>query len=116
MVTNEDIPDTTLVGAWIGKDNGYAFDTKQADNISSINAVDGKFNTFAEKGAYVLGVTNNSIAPLAAQAWYYEMPSYAKAYWLQADLDMEGFIAGAQYTNISYSETGNKAAIPEARN
>jgi len=106
VLINEDIPDTTLVGAWIGKSNGYADDT--GPNIGSVTAAGGKFNTFAKDGAYMAGVTNNSWAPLTAQAWYYGLQSYSKAYWLQADLDMDGILAGAQYTDISYDTTGDK--------
>jgi len=107
VLINEDIPDTTLVGAWIGKSNGYA-DDESGSNIGNLASVGGKFNTFAKDGAYMAGITNNSIAPLTAQAWYYDLQSYSKAYWLQADLDMEGIIAGAQYTNIGYSTAGDK--------
>jgi len=107
VVINEDIPDTTLVGAYIGKSNGFTSDPNSGANIGSITSAGGKFNSFYD-GAYMAGVTNNSFAPLTAQAWYYDLQSYSKAYWLQADLDMEGIIAGAQYTNISYDTVGDK--------
>ncbi len=107
VVINEDIPDTTLVGAYIGKSNGFSSDINTSANIGSLTSAGGKFNSFYN-GLYMAGVTNNSFKPLTAQAWYYDMQSYSKSYWLQADLDMDGFIAGAQYTNISYSTTGDK--------
>jgi len=122
VLMNQDIPDTTLIAAWIGKSNGIADDrgtntitvtdpqdalgggtapfSYNAGNIGYVTAVDGKFSTFAKNGAYALGAINNSFEPLTAKAWYYEVPSLAQAYWLQADLDMEGILAGVQYVDI----------------
>lgn len=105
VVINEDIPGTTLMGAWIGKSNGSGdSDTTgpaAPDDIrGSMTGVDGKFNTFAANGAYVVGAINNSWEPLTAKAYYYGMTSFADAYWLQADLSMEGISAGVQYANI----------------
>lgn len=102
VIVNEDIPSTTVTAAWIGKSNGFASDTDTAANLGSITSAGGKFNSFYN-GAYALGVSNNSFEPLTAQAWYYELPSTATAYWLQADLNMDGILAGAQYTDIDYS-------------
>jgi len=104
VLLNQSISDTTLVAAYVGKSNGSAND--QAGVINSLGAASagyvaegGKFNSFYD-GAYVAGVINNSWKPLTAQAWYYDLRSTAKAYWLQADLDMEGILVGAQYTSI----------------
>ncbi|MHC3994416.1 hypothetical protein ACXWTF_06265 [Thiomicrolovo sp. ZZH C-3] len=95
-ITNTDIPDTTLVGAWVATGNGYSqfllTDTK------------GKFTTIADQGAIAVGAINNSFEPLTAQAWYYELPDAATAYWLQADLSMAGVVAGLQYTAINPNE------------
>lgn len=94
VLVNSDIPDTTIVGAWVGKHNS------ETAGWAVVN--DGaEFNTFGDSGAYALGVVNNSYKPLTAQLWYYELPSFATAYWLQADLEMEGFVAGAQYADLS---------------
>ncbi len=107
VLVNEDIPDTTLVGAWIGKSNGVGVDNADGTPIAgNVVSKGGKFKTIGSDGAGVLGVTNNSIKPLAAQAWYYELPNTAKAYWLQADLDVDGFLAGAQYTTIDMEGAG----------
>ena len=107
MITNQDIPSTTLTAAFIGKSNGYADDTSGA-NVANLTAVGGKFDTFGSNGAVVLGAVNNSFEPLTAQAWYYNMPSDGSAYWLQADLEMGGLSAGLQYTDIGYEATGSK--------
>ncbi len=105
VLVNEDIPDTTLVGMWIGKSNGVGV-ADPATVVGNISSKGGAFKTIGSDGAGVIGVTNNSFKPLAAQAWYYELPNTAKAYWLQADLDMDGFLAGAQYTNIDTEGSG----------
>jgi hypothetical protein len=109
VLINQDLPDTTLVGAWIGKSNGSAAD--QAGIINTLGAASagyvaesGKFNTFAKDGAYAVGAINNSFKPLTAQAWYYDLVSHAQAYWLQADLNMGGILAGAQYASVDVTD------------
>ncbi len=104
VVTNQDIPGTTLVAAYVGKSNGVANETAAA-NIGYVTSVGGKFNSFYD-GAYAFGAINNSFEPLTAAAWYYDVQGTAKAYWLQADLEVEGFMAGLQYTEISSDATG----------
>jgi imipenem/basic amino acid-specific outer membrane pore len=107
VVINQSIPDTTLVGAWVGKSNGSADDISASLTINDISAAQagyvaqgGKFNTFAQDGVYVAGLVNNSIKPLTVQAWYYSLQQMAEAYWLQADVNVEGILAGAQYTQV----------------
>lgn len=107
VVTNEDLPDTKLVGAWIGTSNGTGDDTN-AGNLANVTAVDGNFHTIGTDGMYVAGAINNSYAPLTAQAWYYDIQRVAKAYWLQADLDLDGILAGVQYININSDAAGAK--------
>jgi len=106
VLLNQDLPDTTLIGAWVGKSNGIGDDTSLTSSNGSITGTDGKFNTFANSGAYVMGALNNSWKPLSAQAWYYDLRGLANAYWLQVDLDMEGILFGAQYTNINSNASG----------
>ncbi|MFC2073647.1 hypothetical protein ACFLR3_00200 [Campylobacterota bacterium] len=105
VLINQSIPDTTIVAAWLGKSNGSADDT--AGVLNSIGGAaagyvseGGKFNTFAKDGAYAFGVINNSWKPLTAQAWAYDLQGLAKAYWVQADLDAEGVLAGFQYSRV----------------
>ncbi len=105
LLINEDISDTTLVGAWVGKSNGVGVEDP-ATVDASIMSKGGAFKTIGSDGAAVIGVTNNSVKPLTAQAWYYELPNTANAYWLQADIDMDGLLAGAQYTSIDMEGTG----------
>lgn len=99
VLVNEDIPDTTLIGMWVGKSNGFASDPSAPVN-GSITSSGAQFNTFGTDGAFIIGATNNSFKPVTAQAWYYDMPNTAEAIWAQVDMDMEGVLAGAQYTTI----------------
>lgn len=114
VLINQDIPDTTLVGAWVGKGNGYNVGQGSVATIGYANApavgMDGimgagaKFGTFVEKGAYAAAIVNNSFKPLTAQGWYYNVLDVADAYWLQADINcqlVKGVKIGAQYADIS---------------
>ena len=106
VLINNSLEDTTFVAAWVGKSNGLADDlNRTTTNHAIANAgymsTNGKFNTFAKDGAYVLGVINNSFKPVTAQAWYYSLPNMARAYWLQADFTEDGILAGAQYANVA---------------
>jgi len=113
VVINQDIPDTTVVAAWVGKSNGSdvvnsAKSAATADRDGLLR--DGaKFGTFMDNGAYAIAAVNNSFKPLTAQAWYYNIGMVADAYWLQADIDcqlVKGVKIGAQYANIDPKENG----------
>jgi imipenem/basic amino acid-specific outer membrane pore len=62
---------------------------------------DGDFATYGTDGAYAIAAINNSWKPLTVQAWYYDVSKLAQAYWLQADLNIEGILVGAQYTGLT---------------
>jgi hypothetical protein len=120
VLINQDIPDTTLVGAWVGKGNGVnplgrdldpltagvqsagtINHTIIGDNVVGAHAA---FNTFVNGGAYAAAIVNNSFKPLTAQAWYYNVVNVADAYWLQADWNcqlVKGVKLGAQYADMS---------------
>jgi len=124
VVLNQDIPDTTLVGAWVGKGNGFnavnpvglginntPFGGVGIDGIVGAEAAQ---HTFANDGAYAAAVVNNSFKPLTAQAWYYNVVNVADAYWLQADIAcslVKGLKIGAQYADISPKGALQTAAI-----
>ncbi len=116
VALNTDIPDTTLVGAYVGNGNGneaLTGNTTSQSNVQTLGLAtagivnaNGKFSTFAKNGAYVIGAINNSWKPLTAQAWYYDLTSLATAYWLQADIDagkigVDSLTFGAQYTSTT---------------
>ena len=107
VVINQDIPGTTLVGAYVGNGNGTETFGQNAQGVVNtlglavapvVNA-QGKFTTYGTNGAYAVGAINNSVKPLTVQAWYYQLTQLASAYWLQADLNMDGILAGAQYSS-----------------
>ncbi|MDD2949311.1 MAG: OprD family outer membrane porin, partial [Sulfuricurvum sp.] len=113
VLINQDIPDTTLVGAWVGKGNG-GIHTELAGaavvgaDFGVVNQ-GGTFNTFVLDGAYAAAIVNNSFKPLVAQAWYYNVVDVADAYWLQADWDcqlIKGVKVGVQYADMSPKGTG----------
>ena len=112
VVLNQDIPDTTLVGAYVGNGNGNeAFGENVHSNVQALGLAaagivnaNGEFSTFGTDGAFAAGIVNNSFKPLTVQAWYYDLTRLAEAYWLQADLNMEGILAGAQYTSTKVGD------------
>jgi hypothetical protein len=94
VVVNSDIPNTTLVGAYVGKHNGagQATPTGAANfggNGRTVNVEDnlgGSAFTSFNDGAYAVAAVVNPMDNLTAQAWYYRVTRVADAYWLQADM------------------------------
>jgi hypothetical protein len=114
VLINQDLPDTTLVGAWVGRGNGVnavgGFGNAVQNHTTTSLGIDGYmgdgavFGTFASRGAYVAALINNSFKPLTFQAWYYDVMDIADAYWLQADINcqlVKGLTIGAQYADMS---------------
>ncbi|MDO9304465.1 MAG: porin [Sulfuricurvum sp.] len=102
VVINQDIPDTTLVGAFVGKGNGYGA-------VAAVVNAGAAFDTFVTDGAYAAAIVNNSYKPLTAQAWYYNVSNIADAFWLQADINcklVKGLTIGAQYAELSPKNIG----------
>ena len=103
VLMNTDIPDTTVVGAWVGQGNGLNTINANANSGPGWDYMGKDFGTFASSGAYAVGAINNSFKPLVAQAWYYNVSDVADAYWLQADWDcqlIDGVKVGAQYSKM----------------
>ncbi len=107
VVVNQDLPDTTLVAAYVGAGNGNeTFGQDKRSNVEKLGLANGAvvngngdFSTFGTNGAYAVGVINNSYKPLTAQAWYFQLQSLATAYWLQGDVKVDNILAGLQYTS-----------------
>ncbi len=102
VLINTDLPGTTLVGAYVGGQNGGT--VLAPASIAPVNA-NGTTN-FSQfyNGAYTVGAINNSFEPLTVQAWYYDATRVIQAYWLQADLNLKGIVAGVQYTGQEVQE------------
>jgi hypothetical protein len=114
VLINQDIKDTTLVGAYVGNGNGAeGFGTQALESnvanlglaVGGVVNANGAFETYGSDGAYAVGAINNSFKPVTVQAWYYDVIRVAQAYWLQADLDLDGLMAGAQYSAMDLSDT-----------
>jgi imipenem/basic amino acid-specific outer membrane pore len=112
VLVNQDLPDTTVVLAYVGNGNGNEpFGQDLSSNVAALGLAvggvvngDGDFGTFGTNSAYAAGVVNNSFKPVTAQAWYYNLQSLATAFWVQADLSMEGVLAGIQYTSTTVGD------------
>lgn len=109
------LPDTILAAAWVGKHNGVGLFQDGAKELAAVDANTtfngagrgttvangGTFNTFATEGAYAFAVINKSLPETTLQAWYYNVPQVADAYWLQADSKLMGMLSvGVQYAGM----------------
>lgn len=114
VAINQDIADTTLVAAYIGSSSSGMGDFGTTGAFGGVVATPDKthqgsrFTQFGglSNGAYTVGIINNSFKPLTAQFWYYDVVSTATAMWAQADLDMDGILAGAQYATFEPAASG----------
>jgi hypothetical protein len=113
VAINTDLPDTTLVGAWVGKHNGHG---SWHDAFAGGTASEGghllagspgrtvnmeEFRTFYTDGAFAAGAINKSIPATTLQAWYYNIVNIAEAVWFQADTKVAGMVTlGAQYAQL----------------
>ena len=89
VVINSDIPDTTLVGAYVAKSNGTGGNTVGLINL-------GQFNDMAggalPSGAYMLTVANKSLKQVPITLSYYSLPDVAggeegSAIWADVQVD-----------------------------
>ena len=121
VLINQDIPDTTVVAAYVGGSNGANGNTVQnAQNGTTPftgyrtyndGAANAGLPVVGGAGAYAVAVVNNSFKPLTAQAWYYNVNQVANAFWLQADLKCKkipGLLVGAQYTEMKLKNNVTK--------
>ncbi len=122
VAINQDLPDTTLVGAYVGQSNSQSVNSWNAASYRPTGGViqtPANGTTFDQfyKGAYAIAAINNSFKPVVAQVWYFNastavnLPNATstatanvlngvETYWLQADLNMNGILAGIQYNNL----------------
>lgn len=105
VLLNNDLPDTTLVAAYVGKHNGVGLlqDNVRTDHAGrgSTVAQGGTFSNFGTEGAYAAGAINKSIPNTTVQAWYYNVSAVADAFWLQADAKVMDMVTiGVQYAGM----------------
>jgi imipenem/basic amino acid-specific outer membrane pore len=125
VFTNTDLPQTTLVGAFVGRHNGHGSFvalnptggvepapigtdgcTCIAEGGVLLAGSPGRtvnmngFRKLYTEGAYTVGAINKSIPATTLQAWYYAIPETATATWLQADTKVAMVTLGAQYATM----------------
>ena len=113
VAVNNDITDTTLVGAWVGRSNIAGASTVNVANIG-----DGYSQFLTGEGAYAFGAVTKLIPTVTAQAWYYIAPSTANVAWLQAETEVAGFSLGGQYGMLDGADNsdGNVFAVKAGYN
>jgi len=121
VAVNNDIQETTLVAAWVGRSNVAGAMTVLASGISndgftSFGALNGN-----DEGAYAFGAVTSAIPGVTAQGWYYVVPSVANVGWVQADGEYAGFGLGGQYVYTDanaaiFADTGSAFAVKAGYN
>jgi len=106
VAVNNDITDTTLVGAWVGRSNIAGGSTVNVANIG-----DGYSQFLTSEGAYAFGAVTKLIPTVTAQAWYYIAPSTANVAWLQAETEVAGFSLGGQYGMLDGADNSDGNAV-----
>ena len=106
VAVNNDVVDTTLVAAWVGRSNIAGGRTVNARNIGN-----GFSNFLTKEGAYAFGAVTKLIPTVTAQAWYYIAPGAANVGWLQAETEIAGFSLGAQYGMLDGDDNSDGNAI-----
>jgi len=106
VVVNNDVTDTTLVGAWVGRSNVAGGSTVNVANIG-----DGYSQFLTPEGAYAFGAVTKLIPTVTAQAWYYIAPSTTNVAWIQAETEVAGFTLGGQYGMFDAADNSDGNAI-----
>ena len=106
VAVNNDITDTTLVGAWVGRSN-----VAHGSTVNVANIGDGYSQFLTKEGAYAFGAVTKLIPTVDAQAWYYVAPSTANVAWLQAETNIAGFTLGAQFGMLDGADNSDGNAI-----
>jgi hypothetical protein len=106
VVVNQDLPDTTLVAAYVSRGNGNGASTV-GKNFNAYGNFAGSYTPGETgAGAYAAGVVTTIIPMTTLQAWYYDVIDSAKAYWLQADIKAPAIAGvnlglGLQYAGVN---------------
>ena len=111
LVVNTDLPDTTLVGAYVNRANGslsYAGSIvaiTARSPLASYNLLNpgdlADWRDVGDNGTYMLTAQNKSIANLTLTGTFYYAPSFVKA----TDMDVTVFWADANYNNADFPVT-----------
>jgi len=104
VAVDNHVPDTTLIGAWVGRGNGHNGFENLHGGMSKYGALNGTQEGALAKneGAFAAAVINKSIPMTTAQLWFYNVKNEADAIWLQADIaPSKELSVGLQYSKIS---------------
>jgi len=101
LVINSDIPDTTLVGAYVHKANSSIGD------INAFNAINPQLDSAGQnKGVYMLTAQNKSIDGVTLTGSYYDASSFAKVAWLDAKVKVPNLPVGIALQGGQVNPTG----------
>ena len=111
VVTNSDIPNVTLVGAYVGKHNsgganavnyGGSARTVWMGDTTTVGGNETQFSQLGVSGAMAFAAIATPMDNLTAQLWYYNVKSSLTAIWAQADMKKIADIlsVGVQYSNV----------------
>jgi len=92
LAINSDIPDTTLVGAYVHRANKTAGPGASIDTFTPINPELG--SAAQNKGVYMLTAQNKSLEGVTLTGSYYDAESYAKVMWLDANVKLANLPVG----------------------
>ncbi|MBT8348503.1 MAG: outer membrane porin, OprD family [Sulfurovum sp.] len=110
-LTNTDLPETTLVAAFVTRHNGHGGGAGEGGGLlagspgRTVNMND--FTNREDDGLFFMGAVNKSLENTTLQAWYYnmmdkEVAGQTDAYWFQADTKvMDMFTLGGQYAGMT---------------
>jgi len=104
VAVDNHVPDTTLIGAWVGRGNGHNGFENLHGGMTKYGALNGAQEGALAKneGAFAAAVINKSIPMTTAQLWFYNVRNEANAIWLQADITPSKELSvGLQYSKIS---------------
>lgn len=101
VLLNSDLPNTTLVAAYVGRGNGIGC-TAGTCTVS----YDGDFSTYVADGAYAFAILNQSIPNVPVNIWYYDVQDVADAVWIDAHGKIGPVSVGAIYANLNPKASG----------
>ncbi len=106
LLVNQDLPDTTLVAAYVSRGNG--FDNNLAVNRGTVNGGSTGFTSYwalnalgngaralgglDNGGAYAAGMINKSIPNLTLHPVYYAVTDTANAFWMDATYNVPNIV------------------------
>lgn len=110
VVQNSDLPDTTLIGAYIDRGNGASGFAVVNPAITDSGHLKNPFKKFYDDGAFAAGVINKSLSGVQLQGWYYHADDTAEAYWFQGDAEYSGMTLGLQAAGLNLDNAIDSSA------